>query len=65
MLSNKATPMTDGTQPPKDARKLNADEYKAARAQLVHEAIEAETKARNDRAQAAFEAKYKKDSTNA
>ncbi len=65
MLSTKATPMTDDTQTPKDARKLSPAEYKAARAQLVHEAIEAETKARNDRAQAALAAKYKKDSTNA
>ncbi len=49
--------MTDETQTPKDARKLNADEYKAARAELLREAVEAETKARNDRAQSAFEAK--------
>ncbi len=56
--------MTDETQP-KDARKLSPEEYKAARAELVHEAIEAERKSRNDRDQAAFEAKYKKDSNNA
>ncbi len=50
--------MTDET-PPKDARKLSPAEYKAAVKELLHEAVEAETKARNDRAQAAFEAKYK------
>ncbi len=49
--------MTDET-PPKDARKLTAAEYKAARAELVHEAIEAERKTRNDRDQAAFEANF-------
>ncbi len=56
--------MTDET-PKIDARKLTAAEYKAARAELVHEAIEAERKARNARDQAAFDAKYKKDSKNA
>ncbi len=55
--------MTDET-PQKDARKLNPAEYKAAVRELLHEAVEAETKARNDRAQAAFEAKYStKDTT--
>ncbi len=52
--------MTDETQPKKDARKLTPAEYKAARAELVHEAIEAERKTRNDRDQAAFEAKHSK-----
>ncbi len=50
--------MTDET-PKMDARKLSADEYKAARAELLHEAIEWERNARNARDQAAFEAKYK------
>ncbi len=52
--------MTDQT-PKKDARKLSPQEYKAAVKELLHEAIEAENKARNDRAQAAIEAKYTKD----
>ncbi len=56
--------MTDDTQSPKDARKLTAAEYKKAVKQLLREASDAETKARNDRAQAAFEAKYStKDTT--
>ncbi len=50
--------MTDDT-PPKDARKLSPAEYKAAVRELLQEASNAELKARNDRAQAAFEAKYK------
>ncbi len=50
--------MTDDTQPPKDARKLSPAEYKAARAELLQEAVEAERKARNDRDQAAFEANF-------
>ncbi len=55
--------MTDET-PKKDARNLSPEEYKAARAELLQQAVEAERKARNDRDQAAFEAKYK-DSKNA
>ncbi len=50
--------MTDDTQ--KDARKLSPAEYQAAVKELLHEAVEAERKARNDRDQAAFQAKYGK-----
>ncbi len=47
-----------------DARKLSAEEYKAAVKELLLEVVEAERNARNARDQAAFEAKYKKDSKN-